>query len=139
MTQAGRPTGRKPFGKAVRAPATQVSAPAAPGIERREKRRKRILHKGRLVYGNDATFSAQCMITDLSETGARITVEPSLPMPEEVALVHLRDTLAFEAKVQWRRAEGTAGLKFVRAYDLRNAPTPTLKVLLSYCVEHGLR
>jgi len=132
---------RKPFGKAVRPP------PAPPGqkpkpviaVEQRAKPRKRTLLTGRLVYGYDAAFTADCTIADFSEEGARVTVQPGVPIPEEVTLVHLRETLAFEATVQWRKADGTIGLKFTKTLDLKNADTPPLRAMRAFCIEYNLR
>ena len=140
-------TNKKTFGKATRPPDAPAPAPAPklqkpkPVIssEQRTKARKRTLLKGRLVYGHDGAFTVDCTISDLSETGARVSVESSVPLPEEVMLVHLRETLAFEAKVQWRRPDGMGGLAFTKVHDLEKADTPLLKLLRYYCIEHNLR
>lgn len=132
---------KKPFGKAVPPPPPLPEprpAKPVPEVELRTKPRKRTLFKGRLVYGHDGVFTRDCVIADLSETGCRIEMESGAAVPEDVTLVHLREHMAFECKVAWRRDDGL-GLKFTNVHDLRRADTPELKLLRSYCIEHNLR
>ena len=133
---------KKPFGKASRTSTGTVFAPAAkapPNVELRHTARKRTLLKGRLVYGYEAAFSADCVILDFSDAGARIAVEPTITIPEEVTLLHLRENIAFIARVVWRHASGHLGLSFTARHDLKDADTPELKALRNLCVEHSLR
>src|SRR5690348_18038073 len=105
------------FGRATRPP-VQPPKPARPdnAEELRKSRRKRTLMRGKLAYGAGA-FSIDCVISDLSETGARVQVQEGATIPEEVYLIHLRTRIAYESKVAWRR-DNFAGLEFNGSHDL---------------------
>ena len=127
-----------PFGRATRPP-TQPPKQARPedAEELRTSRRKRTLLRGKLAYGAGA-FSVDCVISDLSETGARVQVEQGATFPEQVYLIHLRERTAYESKVVWRR-DNFAGLEFGTAHDLESATAPELKLMRLYCVDHAPR
>jgi hypothetical protein len=127
-----------PFGRATRPP-TQPPKQARPedAEELRASRRKRTLLRGKLAYGAGA-FSVDCVISDLSETGARVQVEQGATFPEQVYLIHLRARTAYESKVVWRR-DNFAGLEFGTAHDLESAAAPELKLMRLYCVDHAPR
>lgn len=93
--------------------------------------------RGKLAYGAGA-FSIDCVISDLSETGARVQVQEGATIPEEVYLVHLRTRIAYESKVAWRR-DNFAGLEFNGSHDLETATAPELKLMRLYCVDHAPR
>ena len=97
-----------------------------------------MLLKGVLCFGDDAAFTVDCTIADISEKGARVRVGAGTTLPAELYLVHLRDRKAFESTVAWIRGE-FVGLKFVAEHDLDNPETAELKVLRQHCVEHELR
>jgi hypothetical protein len=105
--------------------------------ESRGARRKRTLLRGKLAYGSGA-FSIDCVISDISETGARVQAEPGATVPEHVFLVHLRTRTAYDAQVVWHRGNNF-GLKFSAAHDLENATTAELKLMRLYCVDHAPR
>ena len=105
----------------------------------RKCRRKRTLLAGVLSYGPGIS-TVDCKIMDVSETGARVKAEPGSIVPAHVFLVHLRDYVAYEARVAWRRDNGNLGLRFMAAHDLRAEPTDELRAAMrTYCVEHSLR
>ena len=118
------------FGKRKGGPAP---AAAKETISRRQAR-KRTLLTGKLVLGG-GTFSADCIIVDLSDSGARVRIEPGADVGGDVVLIHLRDQIAFEAQVKWRRARDL-GLEFIRTHDLRQATTPEMKRLRRYCLDY---
>lgn len=128
-----------PFGRASRpsnqAPPKTARPEGAP--DHRKARRKRTLLSGKLAYGAGA-FSIDCVISDLSETGARVQVQPGATIPDEVYLIHLRARIAYEAKVAWRRGD-FAGFEFHAKHDLESADRPELKLMRLYCVDHAPR
>jgi PilZ domain-containing protein len=135
---------KKTFGRAQPAPVSApVLAPAPEPITKepfsdlRRAKRSRTLLAGKLCFGSG--LSADCTISDLSDSGARVRSNTAAIIPPEVFLVHLRDQRAFEATVVWRRANGNLGLKFKAVHDLRDPSTDELKLLRAHCVEHGLR
>jgi hypothetical protein len=131
---------KKPFGRAQRIEAVAAPAPMVRKIfkDLRRAYRRRMLLPGKVAFGSDG-HALDCMISDISETGARICAEPDCVIPEAVTLVSMRDRTAYEATVAWRREDGTYGLKFGARHDLKNAATEEMKVLRRYCVEHDLR
>src|ERR1051326_3262248 len=126
------------FGRATRPP-NQPQKPVRPADaeEFRKSRRTRTLLRGKLAYGAGA-FSIDCVISDLSETGARVQVQTGASIPERVYLVHLRARTAYEAKVMWRR-DNFAGLEFTASHDLETATAPELKLMRLYCVDSAPR
>ena len=124
------------FGKASNTCETAPVAPLKPVIEKDPRRgpRKRTLLKGKLSFGRGA-FTVDCIIRDLSGSGARVLIHPGVAIPAHVYLVYLRQRMAFEATVQWRRKDGQLGLKLGAAYDLEHCRTPELKLLRRYCVD----
>jgi hypothetical protein len=90
-------------------------------LEKRVSTRKRVLFGGKIVYGDDGAFTVDCVIRDLSDTGARITLGNRVSIPPNVYFIDLKAGLAFEAVVAWRRAPNF-GLRFLKTIDLAHAP-----------------
>jgi len=133
---------KRPFGRAQRV-ATEEATPA-PVVRRaysdmRRSRRTKTVLTGTLFFRQDG-LTLDCVIADISETGARVRIGPASAVPAEVFLVHLRDYVAYEAMVAWRSADGTLGLRFKSEHDLRKEPEDKRRAAMrDYCVEHGLR
>jgi PilZ domain-containing protein len=127
------------FGRASRPADRAPPKPARPddAPNHRKARRKRTLLSGKLAYGAGA-FSIDCVISDLSETGARVQVQPGATIPEQIYLIHLRARTAYQAKVAWRRGD-FAGLEFLATHDLEKADTAELKLMRLYCVDRAPR
>jgi hypothetical protein len=109
-------------------PSQRVKQPT-PQPERRRHPRRRVLHRGLLLFGEkNALKKVACVIQDVSKSGTRIQVEQGTDVPIDVTLVHLRESSAHEAKVAWRR-RGSIGLKFVGTCDLKRLVGPELEAL----------
>ena len=93
-------------------------SPAAP--KKRAAARKRVLFGGKIVYG-DGAFTADCVIRDLSESGAKITLGHRVSIPTDVYFIDLKSGVAYSALVAWRRAPNF-GLRFSKRIDLAAAP-----------------
>lgn len=133
------PMSNRSFGRRQHVPEPPAPpAKAPPEEESRSAQRKRTLFKGVLSYGQNCAFTVDCVISDISEAGARVQIQPGPPVPTDVFLVHLRERAAYEASVVWRR-DNYLGLKFAARHDLENPNTEDLKVLRQHCVEHELR
>ena len=136
------PTSNKSFGKRQRAAETAVPAPTPareiPENDPRTAPRKRTLFKGILSYGQNCSFSVDCVIADLSAAGARVQIDAGPPVPTDVYLVHVRERAAYRAKVAWRRGD-KLGLSFAERYSLDDPATEDLKVLRRHCVENEPR
>lgn len=77
---------------------------------RRSQRRHRVLKGGRIIfYGGDSTID--CVIRDLSDTGARLRVESVIGIPDNFELSasgeHIR-----HCRIRWRKA-AELGVEFV--------------------------
>lgn len=132
------PQRKRAFGKAQPLAATgEADAPRLIAHDRRQHVRTPTNLQGKLSFGH-ASFAIDCLILDLSEAGAHVRVQNDQTVPESVILVRLRDRIAHEATVVWRRDRGTIGLKFESAHNLEEAKTPGLRTLRQYCVEYDL-
>ncbi len=105
--------------------------------EQRRAERHRALLGAKLVYG-DGAFTVDCVVRDLSATGARIKVPEGQAVPEKVFLVELRAGIAYAARVVWKR-HPLIGLAFTAQRDLRQADTPLLLFMKRLWIEHGER
>jgi len=88
---------------------------AGAGGKRRSTRR-RAFFSGRIVRCDDLRAS-DCMIRDISETGALIEIKQSEVVPEKFFLLGSRTESAFEAELVWRKGN-LAGLRFLREHNL---------------------
>jgi hypothetical protein len=95
--------------------------------ERRRARRPRALLSGKLVFGQ-MSYSADCSIRDLSDTGARVRVAGNPWVGGEVWLICSRSGVAYRSVVAWRRA-AEFGLRFVEEVDLKQPKTGPLYAL----------
>lgn len=98
--------------------------------------RQRALLGAKLVFGNGA-FTPNCMIRDISETGARIKIASADLPANDVYLIDTKKGVAYEARVVWRMPS-ECGLKFGRQYDLNNPPRE-LAYLRRIWIECGAR
>ncbi len=98
-----------------------------PGVNHRKTPRKRLLQRGKIVYG-DGAYTLDCLIRDISPKGARITVEKGLSMPTHIYLIDVHAGMAYGAEVAYIRAP-TFGLNFLRSYRLSELSDPNLKFL----------
>ena len=100
--------------------------------ERRRSPRKRVLQRGKVVYG-EGSFTVDCFIRNLSDRGAHITVQKGISMPTHVYLIDIQAGIAHGAEVASIRS-GSFGLKILRSFALAELPDPSLKYL-RYCWE----
>lgn len=75
----------------------------------RETQRHRTLKGGRIVV-NDGFSTFDCTIRNLSETGAKLVVTSSLPIPQRFELA-MNDGRSFACEVAWR-TETEIGVHF---------------------------
>ena len=83
--------------------------------------RKRTYLKGLLVYG-DNLFTLDCAIQDLSNGGAKITLNKQQSLPADVFLIVVKKGIVHKAKIVWQKYPAR-GLKFLETYAL-NGPMP---------------
>lgn len=76
-------------------------APLEP--ERRKGNRVRRLLAGKVIYSNGELI-ADCILRNVSQTGARIEMSGIVPLPEYFQVVRLKERTIAEARLVWRRA-----------------------------------
>ena len=79
--------------------------------EHRASPRKRTLLRGRIEYSN-RQFSLDCLIRDLSETGARLSVSENVPLPAKFDLHIPGRSEAVPVELCWR-IRGGAGVRIL--------------------------
>ena len=88
------------------------------------------------LYCRADVKALDCLIGDMSTSGARVRVKVGTTVPNELYLVHLREWTAYEARVVWRRSDGNHGLQFKRSFDLEGAISPELRVMREFCAQN---
>jgi hypothetical protein len=97
--------------------------------------RKRVLRGGKIVYGEEGEFSLDCLIHDISDSGARISLKPNEFIPTHFFLVDVQKGVAHEAETSWIRVVKSIpqfGVKFSRTLVLENVTHRKLKFLRKF-------
>ena len=76
---------------------------------RRIRRRQRVLKGGKILF-NDGHSTIDCIVRDLSETGARLRVESVIGVPDHFEL-RASDGRSWHCHVRWR-AMTECGVEF---------------------------
>ena len=93
--------------------------------------RKRILRGGKVVYGEEGEFSLDCLIHDISDSGARISLKAGEFIPTHFYLIDVQKGVAHDAAATWVRVMKSVpqfGIKFGRTHELETVG-PKLKFL----------
>ena len=85
--------------------------------ERRTRARQRSFLQGRL-YFNNRRSSLDCLVRDISGTGAKLKVSDSVAIPESVELHIPSKDETYRARVQWR-----TGFEIGVTFDNDEAPS----------------
>lgn len=72
--------------------------------ERRNTQRIRSLLKGQIRF-NHGMANLECVVRNISGTGARLAVSESVTLPEEFELHIPQKGQTFQARLRWRRAD----------------------------------
>jgi hypothetical protein len=89
--------------------------------ERRQSLRKKSFLRG-CVYFNKKRNAMDCLIRDLSDTGARIIFSDTVSVPDVVELYVPQKEQTLRARVQWRHGD-EIGLVFPDVGSATDAPT----------------
>ena len=89
--------------------------------EHRHEVRQRVFLKGRILFNNGAS-SMDCLVRDLSASGARLACSESTTLPEVFELYIPQKEQTFRSTMRWRRADGI-GITFADR-STRPAPAP---------------
>jgi hypothetical protein len=90
-------------------------------MERRPKRRRRVLLGGIVAFA-DGSHSFNCIIRDVSETGARVFPRGQ-QVPSDFYLIHIRDRVVYEAKIVWKSGK-EVGVAFKKSFRLADIVDP---------------
>ena len=89
-------------------------------VERRVKRRKRVQLPAKIAFGASA---ADCMIRDLTDSGARIHAPTVLGLPDQVFLLIMSEGLVVRTRRVW--ADFPAfGLRFLEVEPIETSTRP---------------
>jgi PilZ domain len=103
---------------------TQPSKPSgADRPEARRTKRERTFLPARISFGEGAMW-ADCTVTQLSSTGARISVPASAALPDRFNIAVPQRGLDCRAKLVWRK-DDLAGVEF--ELTDRASPAPTIE------------
>jgi hypothetical protein len=83
--------------------------------DRRSGPRTLMQRSGKVLCGG---FAWDCIIRDMSPSGARIQMLSSATPPDALQLVDLSSGYAHDSHVAWQK-DRELGLRFVRTHDLR--------------------
>ncbi len=108
-----------------------------PHIEGRRSRRQRVLLPGKIVFER-AMRTVDCMVRDLSPTGARLRLLSPEMLPSRFYLIDFRQSAAFEAEVEWRRPS-ELGVKLGIGHPLNRARTFEMRTMRQIWMEHVAR
>jgi hypothetical protein len=92
------------------------------GMVRRAAPRARSLLTGKIIIG-DGRESHDCVVRNLSATGAHVRIAGAVNLPGTVGLLVVKEALLFDAAIAWRRGD-LIGLTFSAQYDLREDKDP---------------
>ena len=80
----------------------------------------------------DGGHLVQCQTRDFSATGARIAVDDQRAFPAMVCFLDMRNRLAYESRIAWRRAP-EMGLEFLKVYRFDEVPAALRGVVEQVC------
>lgn len=91
-----------------------------------------------VVASLDGRSSFDCLIKDLSKTGARLAIRDSVSLPDLFFVINARERQAYQAKLVWR-SKGVAGVHFQSSVYLNAAINPSLRFLNRLWVQRVAR
>jgi hypothetical protein len=100
---------------------TLMSVPdeAMPVSQQRSEPRRWLLRTGRLTP-DDGGFSLRCTIIDISDHGARVSVEQRVNLPTTFFLIDTLDRVAFRTCLVWSNAP-EHGLRLLERIELKRS------------------
>jgi hypothetical protein len=90
--------------------------------DKRKEARQRTFLKGRIIFNNGAS-SMDCLVRDLSSTGARLALTETATLPDTFDLFIPQKDRTYKANLRWRRTDGI-GIAFVDETAAVAAPAP---------------
>lgn len=93
--------------------------------EHRRETRQRVFLKGRIVFNNGSS-SFDCLVRDMSSSGARLVMSDATTLPEVFDLYIPQKDRTYRSTLRWRREDGI-GVTFEkpgRATTVATTPDP---------------
>lgn len=84
---------------------------------------------GKIAFG-DPSAAFNCVICNLSASGAMVELAVPTLLPREVLLLNMQQGLAYEATVVWNKGR-QVGLSFLRKHDIRTSTDRRVRKLRS--------
>ena len=97
-------------------------------IERRAEPREPANAPARVFFGPKHSLWADCVIRNLSHSGAKIELPKVHVAPPRFILLHFQACMAYEAILKWRRGD-MAGVAFEARHELETCELPNLAVV----------
>ena len=115
--------------------AIQPKSAAALPVERRSSPRRKTRFKATVVYGADRAI-ANCVVRDLSETGARIKLDAPNEIPAQFHLIWVADRTVLSAEAVWR-GNGEMGVRFLSKHDIQGRLSTELAAVCRAWEQHA--
>jgi hypothetical protein len=103
-----------------------MAEPAPNFVERRSEPREPVRQPARVLHGPKLAMWADCVIRDLSRSGAKLELSHFYKLPPRFVLIHFQEARAIEVVLKWRRGD-LAGVAFERISMLENLQDPHLE------------
>lgn len=84
---------------------------------------------GRIWYGRNVEFWADCRLRNLSRGGAKIEVPALYQLPSRLILAYRGDDALYETIVKWRQGDAV-GLAFERRHSLVECGEPRFEPIV---------
>lgn len=105
-----------------------MTRPVPSYIERRSEPREPVSIRARVMHGPSLALWADCVIRDLSASGAKIELSHFYKLPPRFVLLRFDIGIAFEVVLKWRRAD-LAGMAFEARHELEGEVEPRLSAV----------
>ncbi|ODN71886.1 hypothetical protein A6302_00818 [Methylobrevis pamukkalensis] len=93
--------------------------------ERRNDQRRRTIRAGKIVYGS-YRYVLDCMVREISPTGARLRVEGAEEVPGEFMLYDMSDAVMQPVTVIWRKGKDVGVTFHGEAVSVHDSQDPRL-------------
>jgi hypothetical protein len=121
----------------VSAPPLPINYQIPPFAYRARPPRHRTLLGGKLVFGDSdmpPTLTLDCTIRNISEGGAKVTLDDRQPLAPDLYLISITRRVAYRARVMWMKFPAR-GLQFLQTYFLEKAIPEELGFLRTLYVD----
>jgi len=104
-------------------------------LERRTSPRRKTRFKATVVFGDERS-TANCVVRDLSETGARLKLDVAGDLPTKFHLIWMADRAVIEVEAVWR-SQGELGVKFLSKHNIQGRLSSELAAICRAWEQRG--